>query len=346
MKRFLKLLLLSPALMPGFLYAACELKADTSGTLVVGPFYDSTDGVTAETGLTIEDGDILWQQPGSTTIAEEAGFSDCTHRAGGYYTCPYDNTVVDTEGTASYVVNESGAVPVFEKCLVLGADFYDLKYGTTTPVTSRDTGLQFKGTVSGTPGSQTVIPLNGGASNNDAYNGYVACIRNASDAEDCKDIEDYVASGNTITLSGAMDFTVADTNDVWIYAPGFASVSGVQDVNLIQMNGATTPVNNLEDILDGTGGKTLSANLDGSVGSVTGGIDTALGTITTLDGLDTAQDSQHSTTQGYIDTEVAAIKAKTDDITFTNTNEVDVNVKSMNDATLNGDGSDGDKWRD
>lgn len=36
------------------------------------------------------------------------------------------------------------------------------------------------------------------------------------------------------------------------------------------------------------------------------------GTINTLDGLDTAQDTQHATTQGFIDTEVTAIKTKTD----------------------------------
>lgn len=39
-----------------------------------------------------------------------------------------------------------------------------------------------------------------------------------------------------------------------------------------------------------------------SVGSVTGGINTSAGTITTLDALDTAQDSQHSATQSLIGT--------------------------------------------
>lgn len=39
-----------------------------------------------------------------------------------------------------------------------------------------------------------------------------------------------------------------------------------------------------------------------ATGSVTGGINTGAGTITTLDGLDTAQDAQHATTQGKVDT--------------------------------------------
>lgn len=344
MKRFLKLLLLSPALMPGFLYAACELKADTSGTLVVGPFYDSTDGVTAETGLTIEDGDILWQQPGSTTIAEEAGFSDCTHRAGGYYTCPYDNTVVDTEGTASYVVNESGAVPVFEKCLVLGADFYDLKYGTTEAIESRDVGLLFEGTIS-TVNSQTSLDLSGGASNNDAYNGAVACIVGGTE-EGCVRVDDYVASGNVLTLDEAMPFTVQASDVIRIHPPGFATVSGTVDADVVCISGDCTAADNLEAALDGTGFdiggidvSELNTAVD-AVGSDGTGLTEAGGTGDQLTALATA--SALTT----VDSNVDAIKAKTDDITFTNTNEVDVNVKSMNDATLNGDGSDGDKWRD
>jgi hypothetical protein len=49
----------------------------------------------------------------------------------------------------------------------------------------------------------------------------------------------------------------------------------------------------------------ITGNLSGSVGSVTGGINTAAGVITTLDGLDTAQDTQHGTTQSA----VAAVQA-------------------------------------
>lgn len=44
----------------------------------------------------------------------------------------------------------------------------------------------------------------------------------------------------------------------------------------------------------------VTGNVGGSVGSVLGGINTSAGTITTLDGLDTAQDTQHGTTQSAI----------------------------------------------
>lgn len=61
----------------------------------------------------------------------------------------------------------------------------------------------------------------------------------------------------------------------------------------------------------------VGGNVTGSVGSVLGGINTTAGVITTLDGLDTAQDTQHSTTQGLVttvDTVVNAVKLKTDNL--------------------------------
>jgi hypothetical protein len=45
-----------------------------------------------------------------------------------------------------------------------------------------------------------------------------------------------------------------------------------------------------------------------------------------------------------IDTVVDAIKAKTDGLTFTTEGEVDVNVQSINDAALTGDGTVGTEW--
>ena len=45
-----------------------------------------------------------------------------------------------------------------------------------------------------------------------------------------------------------------------------------------------------------------------------------------------------------IDVDVAAIKVKTDELTFTKTNELDANIKSVNDTTVVGDGQTGTEW--
>lgn len=58
-----------------------------------------------------------------------------------------------------------------------------------------------------------------------------------------------------------------------------------------------------------------------------------------------ASQTSLDTLDDLVDTEVAAIKAKTDQMTFGVANQLNVNVKSMNDTTVNGTGTSGDKWR-
>lgn len=76
----------------------------------------------------------------------------------------------------------------------------------------------------------------------------------------------------------------------------------------------------------------ITGNLSGSVGSVTGGINTAAGTIQTLDALDTAQDAQHSTTQGRLPP------------TLTADNMMKVDVRYVNGTEVGGSGTSGDPW--
>lgn len=102
-----------------------------------------------------------------------------------------------------------------------------------------------------------------------------------------------------------------------------------------------------------------SANLDTQIGAlataanlavVAGYLDTEIAAIQTA--VVTSIPSTLSTIAGYIDTEVAAIlavvaaiKAKTDGLTFTVAGAVDANVKRMNDVAVIGTGASGDKWR-
>ncbi len=59
-------------------------------------------------------------------------------------------------------------------------------------------------------------------------------------------------------------------------------------------------------------------------------------------GLATA--SALSTATGYIDTEVAAIKAKTDQLSFTVSGQVDSNIQYVNDVQIKGTGASGNEW--
>lgn len=99
------------------------------------------------------------------------------------------------------------------------------------------------------------------------------------------------AGGIPVSDAGGLDLDTLNTN-----------VSSIlTDTAEIGTAGAgLTNINLPNQTMDIVG--SITGNLSGSVGSVTGAINTAAGTITTLDALDTAQDSQHSTTQGKVDT--------------------------------------------
>lgn len=101
------------------------LKQSTATTLRLGPFLDSTDGVTAETALTISQSDVLLWKEGGTTAAQKNESTACTHRENGYYTCPLDATDTNTLGALSVSVNESGAIPIRQDYTVVPANVYD-----------------------------------------------------------------------------------------------------------------------------------------------------------------------------------------------------------------------------
>lgn len=139
-------------------------------------------------------------------------------------------------------------------------------------------------------------------------------------------------------IDGIVDAILVDTAEIGAAGAGLTEAGGTGD----HLTAIVLPSGGLANVtawtVDITGN--ITGNLSGSVGSVTGAINTAAGTITTLDALDTAQDSQHSTTQ----TATTAIKAKTDSLTFTVAGQVDANIQYVNDVQVTGTGASGDEW--
>jgi hypothetical protein len=75
----------------------------------------------------------------------------------------------------------------------------------------------------------------------------------------------------------------------------------------------------------GTAGKILGDNINATIAS-------------------RASQASVDTVDDFLDTEMAAIKAKTDSLTFTVANQLDANVQYVNDVQVNGTGSPGDEW--
>lgn len=87
------------------------------------------------------------------------------------------------------------------------------------------------------------------------------------------------------------------------------------------------------------------STLDGKVDTIDDFLDTEIASIITkIDAVDDFLDTEIAAILAAVDTEVAAIKAKTDPLTFTVANQLDANVQSINDALLEGDGTLATPW--
>lgn len=105
------------------------LKQSTAVTVKVGPFLDSTDGITAETALTLSQSDCLLSK-NHGAFAQKNDANAATHDAGGWYACALNATDTNTLGPLKLSIQESGAVPVWDEWLVLPANVFDSLMGT------------------------------------------------------------------------------------------------------------------------------------------------------------------------------------------------------------------------
>ena len=104
------------------------LKQSTATDVELGPFVDSTDGVTAETGLTISQADCQLIKNGGAA-AQKNDATSASHLAGGHYKVPLNTTDTNTLGRLRLYVNESGAVPVWRDFMVVPSNVWDSLFG-------------------------------------------------------------------------------------------------------------------------------------------------------------------------------------------------------------------------
>jgi hypothetical protein len=106
------------------------LKQSTAVTIKFGPFLDATDGVSAETGLTLSQSDILLSK-NFGAFAQKNDSSAATHDAAGWYGVPLNTTDTATLGPLQIHCNESGALPVWDQYTVVTANVYNALIANT-----------------------------------------------------------------------------------------------------------------------------------------------------------------------------------------------------------------------
>lgn len=152
-------------------------QSTASQEVPLGQFVDATDGVTAETGLTIANTDIKVWKTGATTLADKNS-GGATHISGGIYYCTLDATDTGTIGPMVLFVAVSGALAVRLECCVLDEAVYDVWFGTTAPSTltaaqvntEADTALSDYGALKPTVAGRTLDVSAGGEAGIDLAN--------------------------------------------------------------------------------------------------------------------------------------------------------------------------------
>jgi len=147
---------------------ALPLKYNTaSQTIILGPFLDDTDGKTRKTALSIANTDIKLAKHNATSFTNKNS-GGATHISNGYYYCTLDGTDTDTLGRLFVAVDMSGALPVWHEFEVMSQQEYDAKYGSGyasvnvvqvagTTQTARDLGANLDTTVSSRAPASTAL---------------------------------------------------------------------------------------------------------------------------------------------------------------------------------------------
>jgi hypothetical protein len=328
------------------------LRQSTAVDIGLGPFVDATDGVTAETALTISQADVrLKKNNGAWAQANES--TSATHEENGWYEKPLDATDTNTVGILLVAVNESGALPVWREFQVVEEAVYDRDYAAagTGIVGTAQTGDSFArlGAPAGASVSADVaavkvdtaailvdtgttldgrIPAALVSGRMDCSVGAMAAnvmTAAAAAADLTTELQSGLATAAALaTVDGIVDDILLDTAEIGAAGAGLtvlatqASVNTIDDLLDTEIPALTTAVADLP----------TNAELATALGTAD---DAVLAAIAALNNISTAQ----------VNTEVDT--AIQDAFNFSNGN-VNANVEEINTVTITGDGQVGTEF--
>lgn len=310
------------------------LKQSTAVTVVLGPFVDSTDGVTSETALTISQADIRLSKNGAA-FAQTNNAAGATHMENGNYSVPLNTTDTNTLGTLRVAVAESGALPVWRDFMVVPANVWDSMFGAD--LLQVDLTQVSGAAVSASSAQLGVNVVNVGGSAVSASAGLLnANVTQISGDSAAADNLEAAADGTGYNLGGGSVVAASVTGNVGGNVTGSIGSLAAQakaDVNAEVDSALDTAVpgtptagsiNERVKTMDDADIPATLTSMDGKLDTIDNFLDTEVAAILA------AVDTEIAT----IDTVVDAIKAKTDSLTFTTANRVDAQVFGMESGTI------------
>jgi hypothetical protein len=266
------------------------LRQSTSADVPIGPFVDATDGVTAETALTLTQPDIRLKK-NAAAWAQKAAAQTLSHEENGMYEVTLDATDTDTLGLLRLAVFESGAAPVWEDFLVIQAQEFDRLFTATG---QRQLGLVATGTAQSATATTLVLAA-AETFADDTVNGMTLVVHGSTQGySQVRQVTDYVLSSDTATVD-TWTVTPSGTITYWLFATPPAVASGTLPAVTVGSGGITTAsfaagaINAAAIASDAiTDAKVAAdvtiASVTGAVGSVTGAVGSVTGAVGSVTG--------------------------------------------------------------
>lgn len=234
MKRLLLALLL---LIPLYLPAQAELvlrQSTASQAVLIGPFVDSTDGDTAETGLTIDAADVRISVNGGNTVGKNSG--GCTHDELGMYACTFDATDTATVGRMQVYVKETGALIVYHEFQVAEEAVYDACCAASAaPLTAAAVWANGTRTLTALDEDDTTIDLNAStvgtvttATNVTTVNGLAANVITA--AATAADFGTEIGTATWATTTRSLTILDEDSTTLDLNGTAVGSITSVTNI--------------------------------------------------------------------------------------------------------------------
>jgi hypothetical protein len=249
-----------------------RLKQSTAATVVLGPFVDSTDGVTAETALTISQADVRLSK-NAATFAQVNESTSASHMENGYYSKALNTTDTNTLGRLTITVAESGALPIRQEYEIVPAYEFDRLFDTVGPVP--ELGILDRGTAQSATGT-TIVLRSAATFADDTLNGATVCAFGSTQGYwQTRSITDYVLSTDTATVD-TWTVTPSGTITYIVFAGAPASATVLPAVNATQIGGQTASA---------SGTVTFPNATLASTTNITAGTITTATNVTTVNGL-------------------------------------------------------------
>lgn len=294
-------------------------QSTASQVRAIGPFVDSTD-LSAETALTVTNTEVNLIKNGGTS-GTKSDTSSLTHRSNGVYNITFNATDTDTVGELEVVIAETGALIVRKSFWVLEEVVYDALFAANaTILTSKDVGLLYESTIS-TVNSQTSFDMADSINTDNNWNGNEAIIEDATNGDtNTVRISDVDQANNRIIIdSGDTTFTVAATDIIRVFSRKHPRAA-LEDYDPPTRTEAT---NDKNEVLDRQ--VAMAQLMTRSDAAIKADRSSELSLINNDEG----------TGVGDYDNETDSMEKVGDG----------VNVTKMNNATVTGTGTSGDKWR-